>query len=89
MKDFHGLFSAFSFLIENEWHMHLGPNNFFIGFLKSATFVTHLMFSGSKFHIESQVFLDVYHQKLLFYDFLQIDFVFYDLHTDIDETFLS
>ena len=32
MKDFHGLFSAFSFLKENKLHMHLGPNNFLLNF---------------------------------------------------------
>ena len=87
MKDFHGLFSAFSFLIENKLHMQ--KNNFFIEILKSAKFVTHLIFSGSKFHFEGQVFLDFYRQKLLFYDYLQKDSVFYDLHTDIDKAFLS
>ena len=47
MKHFHGLFSTFSFLREHKLHMHLGPNNFFIEFLKSTTFVTDLIFSGS------------------------------------------
>ena len=51
MKDFHGLFSAFSFLKEHELHMHLGPNHFFSEFLKSAKSVTKLIFSGSEFHI--------------------------------------
>ena len=33
---------------------------------------------------EGQVFLDFYHQELLFYDFVRIDSVFYDLHMEID-----
>ena len=51
MKDFHGLFCAFSFLKEQKLHIHLGLNHLFIEFLKSTKFVTDLIFSGSKFHI--------------------------------------
>ena len=32
MKDFNGLFPAFSFLKEHKLHMHLGQNHFFIEF---------------------------------------------------------
>ena len=50
MKDFHGLFSAFSLLKECKLHMDLGPNRLFIEFLKSAKFFD-LIFSWSEFHI--------------------------------------
>ena len=51
MKDFHGLFSAFSFLKKHKLQIHLGQNPFLIEFLKSTKFVTALIFSGSEFHI--------------------------------------
>ena len=44
MKEFHGLFSAFSFLKEHKSQMDLGPNHFFIKFLKSTKFLTDLSF---------------------------------------------
>ena len=43
---------AFSFLKENKLHMHLGPNHFFIEFLKSTKFVVFdLIIPGSEFHV--------------------------------------
>ena len=36
---------------------------------------------------EGQVFLELYYQKLAFYDFIKIYFAFYDLHMDIDKLF--
>ena len=50
MKDFHGLFSAFSLLKERKLHMHLGRNLLFIEYLKSAKFFD-LIFSWNEFHI--------------------------------------
>ena len=50
MKDFHGLFSAFSLLKECKLHMDLGPNRLFIEFLKSAKFFD-LIFSWSELQI--------------------------------------
>ena len=39
------------FCLFSKLHKHLGPNHFFIGFLKSTKFATDLIFSGSEFHI--------------------------------------
>ena len=89
MKDFHGLFSAFSLLKERKLHMHLGPNRLFIGFLKSAKFF-NLIFSWSEFHICGPSAFRLLLPKAAVYEIcLQTDSAFYDLHMENDKVFFS
>ena len=68
--------------------MHLGPNHFLLSFQNLLSLLPTRSFLEVIFISQGQVFLDFYHQKLLFYDFVQIDSVFYDLYMEIDKILL-
>ena len=87
MKDIYGLFSAFSFLIDYKLHMHLRPNHFILNFLKLLSLSPTWSFLDV--HIWGPSVFRLLSPNLLFYDFVQTDSVFYDLHMVIDKIFFS